>query len=245
MKRVFLYITLALTLLTTSQCSEDLLDLPYYGVQSNKTFYKTDKQIEEALTGTYLQLRTTWDEWVKYHYFIGDISTDDAFKGANDSDILELAHLSDFNVQPTNGITFRMWQICYNLIARANEVIAYAPEAEGDKELLGRYVNEAKLLRAFGYFNLVTLYGGVPITTTPLTPSESLNLLRSTSDEVFQQIVIDLTDATQLPSKSEYDEANQYRVTKGLAYSLLGKSYMFQKKFMEAEEALSEVISVY
>lgn len=243
MKKLKIYFILCFSFLITTQCSNEDIIEPVYGTQENSTFYKTDAQISEALTGTYLQLRHTWEEYAKNHYFIGDISTDDAWKGGNsEADIPDLENLQQFVVNPTNSIASTRWTILYGVIARANEVIAYAPDAEGDKDLIARYINEAKFLRAFAYYNLVTVFAGVPIVLKPITPEESVEIPRSTSDEVFKQIIIDLTAATELPAKSGYGEENQYRVTRGLAYTMMGKSYMFQNDFQKAEESFAKVI---
>ena len=243
MKKTITYLTLIFLVITISECKKSAIEKPVYGTQSSATFYKTDDQIREALTGTYLQLRQTWNEYAKNHYFVGDITTDDAWKGGGSpADYQPLADLANFVENPTNEIVNIRWSLLYNLIARANEVIYYAPNAAGDKKLLAQYVNEAKLLRAFGYYSLATVFGNVPLTLKPLTPAEATHTPRSSVDSVFAQVVKDLTDATALPSKRQYDAANQFRVTRGLAYTLLGKVYMFQKNYPKAEEALKAVV---
>jgi tetratricopeptide (TPR) repeat protein len=77
----------------------------------------------------------------------------------------------------------------------------------------------------------------------PLTPSQTTKIPRSPADSVFQQIDSDLEAATALPAKGQYDASNAYRVTKGLAYTLLGKSYMFQHKYQKAVDALAHVVN--
>ena len=65
----------------------NLLDTTTYGQQTSETFYKTDTQIGEALTGAYLQLRVKWNEYALDHYLIGDCTTDDALKGGGSEEI--------------------------------------------------------------------------------------------------------------------------------------------------------------
>ena len=75
------------------------LDEPNYGRTTNENFYQKDTDIEKALTGAYLQLRSTWNEYALNHYFIGDCSTDDALKGGNgEGDRAEVQELSNFTV---------------------------------------------------------------------------------------------------------------------------------------------------
>ncbi len=243
MKRLIYFSFVLCAAFLTLRCSQSSIDQPVYGVQRNANYYKNANQIKEALTGTYLQLRTTWDEYSKYFYFLGTITTDDAWKGgASINDDEALYELQTFTDKPTNADVATLWNTLYKLINRANAVIYYAPNAKGDKKLLAQYTNEAKLLRAFGYYNLVTLWGGVPLVLKPLTPAQTTKMARPTADSVFAQIDADLQDATALPSKSEYSADNKYRVTRGLAYTLLGKSYMFQGKYSEAWKALQKVV---
>lgn len=100
------------------------LDEPSYGKTTSESYYQNDIEIEQALTGAYLQLRTTWNEYALNHYFIGDCSTDDALKGGNgDGDRSEVRDLSDFTVYTTNGEVGRRWEILYRLVNRCNDVI--------------------------------------------------------------------------------------------------------------------------
>ena len=244
MKKNSFYIALVIFLSASIGCSKNSIDKPIYGTQSGETFYKTDADIKQALTSAYLQMRITWTEYALYQHFLGDITTDDAWKGgANDGDNADLMSLVNFAAYPTNSVVSKTWTILYDLVNRSNDVIYYAPNATGDTTLLRRYINEAKLLRAFGYYNLVTLFGDVPLVLHPLTSSEALNTPRAASADVFKQIVSDLNDATALPSKNEYNDSDKYRVSKGFAYSLLGKTYMFQGDYADAAKALQNVVN--
>lgn len=220
------------------------LDEPTYAKTTNKNFYKTQSQVEEALTGAYLQLRTTWNEYALNFYFVGDCSTDDALKGSSDGDRAEVMELQNFTVYTTNGEVGRRWEILYRLINRCNEVIAYAPTATGDKTLLKRYENEAKALRAFGYYSLVTTFGGVPLLTQPMTPTEILKVPRASKEDIYAQIIQDLTDASELPAKKEYSEAEQYHATRGFAKTMLAKTYMFLGDYVNAEKVLHDIVEV-
>lgn len=220
------------------------LDEPTYAKTTSKNFYKTQSQVEEALTGAYLQLRTTWNEYALNFYFVGDCSTDDALKGSSDGDRAEVMELQNFTVYTTNGEVGRRWEILYRLINRCNEVIAYAPTATGDKTFLKRYENEAKALRAFGYYSLVTTFGGVPLLTQPMTPTEILKVPRASKEDIYAQIIQDLTDASELPAKKEYSEAEQYHATRGFAKTMLAKTYMFLGDYVNAEKVLHDIVEV-
>ncbi|MDR2388452.1 MAG: RagB/SusD family nutrient uptake outer membrane protein, partial [Tannerellaceae bacterium] len=221
------------------------LDEPSYGKTTSENFYEKESDINYALSGAYLQLRNTWNEYALNFYLIGDCTTDDALKGGSgDGDRREVLDLSDFIVYTTNGEVARRWEILYRLINRCNEVIYYAPDATGDKNMLTRYANEAKALRAFGYYSLVTTFGDVPLLTTPMTPNEILNLPRAAAADVYKLIEDDLTHASNLPAKGEYNADDAYRVSRGFAKVMLAKAYMFRSDFINAEKYLREVVEI-
>lgn len=234
------YIFLICTVFLINGCS---LDEPHYGKTTTDVFYTKESGIRDALTGAYLQLRETWNEYALNHYFIGDCTTDDALKGSTDGDRGEVFQMVIFNVEPTNGEVGRRWEIAYRLVNRSNDVIYYAPDAEGDPDMLERYANEAKVLRAFGYYILVTSFGDVPLMTQPLTPTEIMQMKRAPKEEVYAQMEADLKEAAAaLPSKNEYATADQYRVTRGLAKTIMAKMYMFRGMYPEAEAILKEIV---
>lgn len=242
MKKYILILATFVAGLTLSSCD---LDEPTYGQTTSENFYQSQTEILDALTGAYLQLRTTWNEYALNFYFVGDCTTDDALKGGgSDGDRAEVQELANFTTNTTNGEVGRRWEILYRLINRCNEVIYHAPTAKGDEKILTRYANEAKALRAFGYYELVTTFGGVPLITEPMTPSQILATPRATADEVWQQIIKDCTDAEALPAKSEYSKDEQYHATRGFAKAMLAKSYMFRQDYVNAEKVLNEIINV-
>ena len=242
MRKILFIICWALAGVGLYSCS---LDEPSYGKTTSDNYYQKESDIEQALTGAYLQLRTTWNEYALNHYFVGDCSTDDALKGGgNDGDRAEVRDLSDFTIYTTNGEVGRRWEILYRLINRCNDVIYYAPDAIGNEELLKRYANEAKALRAFGYYCLVTTFGEVPLITTPMQPAEILQIPRSPLEKVYECIVNDLTDASALPAKGDYSEGDAYRATRGFAKTMLAKTYMFKGDFTSAETVLHDIIEV-
>lgn len=239
MKKIFYsFICLAAAWSLTS-CD---LDEPTYAKTTSANFYKTQSEVEGALTGAYLQLRTTWNEYALNFYFVGDCSTDDALKGSNDGDRAEVMQLQNFTVYSTNGEVGRRWEILYRLINRCNEVITHAPNAQGDEKILTRYVNEAKALRAFGYYSLVTTFGGVPLLTEPMDPKAILQVPRASADDIYAQIIKDCTDASALPAKGNYSAAEQYHATRGFAKTMLAKTYMFRGDYGNAEKVLHEIV---
>jgi len=242
MKKILLTLFVLLSGTYFYSCS---LDEPNYGQTTSDNFYQTESEINEALTGAYLQLRQTWNEYALDHYFIGDCTTDDALKGGGgDGDKSEIQELSNFMVSTNNSEVGRRWNILYDLINRCNDVIYYAPKATGDQDKLVRYMDEAKALRAFGYYCLVTTFGNVPLLTKPLKPADILKVPRSPQDSVYNLIISDLTSAESLPAKGKYSSDDAYRVTRGFAKTMLAKTYMFRGEYQLAENVLKQIVEV-
>lgn len=240
MKKLIIMLSVIFTVTSLCSCS---LDEVNYGETTTGNYYKTESEINQALTGAYLQLRMTWNEYALDHYFIGDCTTDDALKGgSSEGDKYEIQELSLFIVSTTNSEVMRRWNILYNLINRCNDVIYHASSATGDRTTLERYSNEAKALRGFGYYCLVTTFGPVPLVTVPMKPAEILKVPRASADSVYSRIITDLTDAASLPGKGAYSSDDAYRVTRGFAKTMLAKTYMFRGEYAKAEAVLKDIV---
>ena len=113
---------------------------------------------------------------------------------------------------------------------------------EMNEALKTRILGEAHFIRAWFFYNLVTVFGGVPLADHVLAPSE-YNIPRADASEIWALIESDLkTAATSLPLRSGYSAEDLGRVTKGAAQALLAKSYLWQKRYAEAEAMANEVI---
>jgi hypothetical protein len=109
-----------------------------------------------------------------------------------------------------------------------------------DNDLKARFGAEAKALRALYYFNLVRMFKNIPLFTQPVVPSEIYNATQAKPEEVYAQIEKDLTDAIAvLPVTLPAAELGRF--TKGAAKALLGKVYLYEKKYAEAATALADV----
>jgi hypothetical protein len=134
------------------------------------------------------------------------------------------------------------WTKAYTAIYRANQVVNNVPDISMDKSLKSRLIGEAKFLRAFYYFLLVTNFQNVPIILKSPSASEKYSVAQSSPDDTWTRIEKDLKDAIKvLPAT--YDKANEGRATKGAALGYLGRSYLYQKKWSDAVSAFDQLIS--
>ena len=210
-----------------SGCSE-FLDENLQGRYSNATFYKTAEHALLATNACYepLAFKTIENNiWV-----FGDVASDDATKGGIPGDQSEISFIENFETTADNGYVEAIWVHYYDGISRCNEAISKIPEIEMDEEIKNTYVSEVKFLRAYYYFQLVNIFGEIPLKTEPIRTSEDLHVAVSSVELIYEQIETDLVSAiNHLPV--EISPANLGRVSKGAAFGLLAKAYLFTKNY--------------
>lgn len=236
-------IVISVLMLLGVSCKKDLLNAPPYGVQTSESYFKRAGDLDKVLTSAFAYLQGP--VFISYEvtlWGIGDIGSDDAEKGSGAAgNRPELYDLMLSQQTSTNSIVATHWKQSYLSISACNLVIDKQSVVAGDATEIKNIVNQAKFLRAFNYYSLVTYFGDVPLHTSFIDPA-SVNLTRAPKEQVWAQIEKDLTDASELPTKSKWGAANDGRPTSGAALALLGKAYMFQKKYPEAETAFKKVI---
>lgn len=196
-------------------------------------FPTTEKDALAATTAAYTRLHSSI---ISFYY---------AF---NPSDI---SYQGQHNMRPVswfigltaeNGDATVMWQRNYQGVSLANTVINLVPEVSmPDETLKARLIGEAKFLRAFYYFELVRVYGGVPILTDLANPSELEGITRNSVNEVYALIKSDLHEAIPvLPD--EYQDSDKGRATKWAATALLARVHLTLGEWEEAIARSEEVI---
>lgn len=216
-----------LTVFSLSACS-DFLDEKLKGDYNSDIIYSNGEQAQLAVNGIYNAATYTTDLWK-----FGDVASDDAIKGGSDGDKAEINYIDDFSANSDNGMIIEFWQAAYESIARANNVIANVPGVDMNTTLRDRFVAEAKYFRALGYFNLVNIFGEVPLKLYPQISPENIHVPLSTVAKIYAQIEKDLTEAASaLPGS--YGGTDIGRVTQGAAYGLLAKAQLYQKNYSGA-----------
>lgn len=228
-------------LLLSASCTK-LTEQPKSQLISSE-FYQTKEDALAAVNAVYAALNPPGQSIYNSLFQIGvDIASDDALPGprARNPDVRSLAVLS---YATTNDRVSEIWKQHYDAINRANLSVDHIPAIVMDTTLRARLVREAKFLRAVYYFNLVRLYGGVPLVLheTAEFTNEALHVSRATADEVYTQIISDLTDAENLPVN--YGATDIGRATSGAASSLLSKVYLTQQQWQKAADKSAQVIN--
>ncbi|MDR1557209.1 MAG: RagB/SusD family nutrient uptake outer membrane protein [Tannerellaceae bacterium] len=234
--RTIKYGILAIGMILMGGCS-DFLDTEQRGVITQDGFYQTDEEVNEALYAIYNKVQ---GDDLNTFQFKNLLSDDATAGGGGRGDNAQGEELDEYRFGTSNSIIRSMFTKYYQIVYTANLLInKVKPESDIKKTALA----EAKTFRAYAYFELVTLWGPVPLVTRPLNPDEYAQPNAKTED-IWMLIEQDLQEAIpDLPLKSQLTAAKKGNISKGTAQAWLGKAYLFQKKYEEAASELDKVIA--
>ncbi|WP_224997901.1 RagB/SusD family nutrient uptake outer membrane protein [Cesiribacter sp. SM1] len=225
--------------LSIASCEDFLEENPQDRVaQSN--FYTTAQDAEAAVNSIYAYLGSysTGSTAGIYHstfWVTIGLASDELVN--NQLGTLWNDELSNFAYNSENASLLEIWQMHYKTIYLANIAIERIPAISMDPTLQSRLVNEAKFLRGLMYFNLVRMFGSVPLLVNEVNP---LNPEAAEVEAIYAQIIQDLTDAEALPADGNIQEG---RATQGAARALLAKVYLTIEDYQNASAKALEVIN--
>ena len=212
---------------------------------SSATFFKTETDFVQAVNSAYVPLRPIVNDRA---WKLAEMHSDNTYYGRNElfGAVDPQEDLADFSVPTANGVTandnvLQQYRLDYQIIARANQVLALIDEAAIDQEVKDNVKGQALFLRAYAYFELARYFGSVPLHLTPVATRQESALPLSTEDEIYGQIIEDLVAAVPiLPPKSDQQPG---RVTSGAARTLLANVYINRKQWSDAETILTPVVT--
>ncbi|MBB4635772.1 RagB/SusD family nutrient uptake outer membrane protein [Longimicrobium terrae] len=207
--------------------------------RTEETFWQNEQDAILGVNAAYrgLQENGTYGRWLQFAY---DTRSDIGYSRSPWGDLANFTKsvLSSYDFE----VNRELFQHHYQAIFRANQVIANVPGIDMNTTTRDRIVGEAKFIRALMYFNLVSLYGNVPM---PLTPSVASDRpVQVTPDVAWAQIEKDLNEARAVLPAS-YSGADVGRATSGAASALLGRALLQQGKWPQAAAAFAPVIPGY
>lgn len=227
----------------TTAC-EKFLDEPPQGAITEEAIRTTPSAAEDLVTGVYNAL---WDGDVHGFNYVGvtNIASDDADKGSSPADgVTSFGRLDQLDMDASVGILNSVWSGYYRSIARANQALQKIPLSPVAEATRARLEAEVRFLRAYFYFKLVRLFGGVPLLDRVPSPEEVNNPVfqtRATAEEIYELIQSDLQYAVKnLPIKGE---AVTGRATKGAAMGLLAKVFLYQQNYQRAFELTDSIVT--
>lgn len=241
MKRLNYIAALLIGTLVVSCDSSYLEPAPTAGITSGN-FYKNAAEVEAAIINMYDGIQGTnstssnVNHGVMYEFYLTEIRSDNtktkSFEG-------EQAEFEEYTITPNNGIITDYYASFYNVIARANVVLENLESVE-NTTTRAAFEAEAKFVRAYAYFNLVRLYGDIPLIDKTISPlDKDVQFTRVPAANVYSLIVSDLTTAV-----SGLSNSYRTRASKAAAQALLAKVYLTQgSNYSEARTLLESVMS--
>ncbi|MFD2570077.1 RagB/SusD family nutrient uptake outer membrane protein [Spirosoma soli] len=221
--------------LVTQSCS-DFLQKDPLGRDTDQNFFNDANNAVLAINAAYDV--ASWDEGSdavynyiphNYEWMFGDMLSDDSEKGSNPGDFPQLTELKEWRASAGNDQARAVWGNMYQGIYRANLVLQNIQNSPIDTTLKNRIIGEAHFLRGYFYSYLVRLYGGVPLFSAPVLPTEYRSAKRASVSETYAFIEADLNAAIKaLPEKSGYGAGDVGRATKGAARGYLARAIMYQ-----------------
>jgi hypothetical protein len=235
MKSFYIYV-LAASLLGAVTACEHTLDIENPNEPDESRFWQTQGDALAGVNAVYgnAYRNGAYARWLSVYL---NPRSDDGLGSSGWAELRSAVNftLTDYNFEAANHI----WDHHYRGIFRANQVITHVPGIAMEESLKQRYLGEAKFWRAQYYFNLVMLWGNVPLVLQPSQPTDLPP--QATAEQVWAQIEQDLTEAAPaLPPT--YSGAELGRITRGAAYALLGKARLQQHEYQEAAAALEWLV---
>lgn len=213
-----------------SSCGEEFLDRQPIDQITVDNFYRTESDLESGILGAYTALQS--QQYFGEGWRIDETPSDDSRQNFGSA-------VDNFSVTAGSSEVSLYWAGRFRLITLANVMIDKAPQAEVSQEVVDRTVAEARFLRAIAYYDLVRIFGDVPMITRPPSLEEDLLLPRTSADDIYAMIKDDLAFAAEhLPA-----ERSNGRATNGAAKSFLASVHLTLKEFTAARDLALEVIN--
>ena len=233
-------LTLLLSLSIVWSCDESKLDLVNPNELSPETFFETSNQLRDATNAAYANLQTL-GLYTRIYFFANDLmSQESTGLGSLAGDLRQFI---DHSWNASHGPIAQMWTTLYQGIHKANFVIENAsrvPEVAITDELRNHFEGEARFLRAYYYFELVSRWGEVPLLTNVATVPEGVPV--SSTEEVYAAILADLQfGVDNMLSVGDLPADRLGAATRGAALALKGKVHLFREEWDMARQMFEAV----
>lgn len=248
-KKSFYYMILVVATAATLSGCNDWLREEAPGSTKLEDFFTNAQTSEQSVNACYTPMMWEYNGTYFSEWFVGDVASDDAVKGGqNTTDMADAYDIENFKTVASNGLLLDFYRAQFQGIGRCNFALDNIPTLATDEtfteELKARHLGEAKFLRAYYYFRLVRMFGGVPLIKSAITSSSEWKQPRATVDDIYDFILSELEQAEgMLQPKSQMDAADLGRATKGAAQAMLLKVNLYRGNYDQAKTWGEKIIS--
>jgi tetratricopeptide (TPR) repeat protein len=231
---------LAAAFLVFGSCQDNFTDRPSEDGISLDSYYSTNDQVASATNGMYSR---TWFQMYNKFWWAIEVGSGNMYSGSPDVSGLRTFSLNGSDPELVNG-----WSALWANVQQSNMIINFLASRVGpdvDKNVLNNTIGEAYFLRATAYFDLVRLWGPVPIIENPLDYTSNPYVNTNTVADVYKLITMDYLKAIDLLAEKNRgaNYVNNGHVSKGSAKAMLAKVYLYQKDYANAKAMAEQVIN--
>ncbi|WP_430813969.1 RagB/SusD family nutrient uptake outer membrane protein [Carboxylicivirga sp. RSCT41] len=232
-------VAVLLLIVVFTACEDTFLSPEPTGVITSSNFFSTDTELEAALINMYDGIQgvnstsTSDNHGVMYEFFLTEMRSDNTETKSSEG---EDAQFESFTVEATNGRVADYYQSYYNIIYRANLVLENLNAAS--EEAKGAFEGEAKFVRAYAYFNLVRLFGDIPLIDKVISPVDT----ETAYTRVASSVIYDLIESDLQTAVDNLDNTYRGRASKAAAQALLAKVYLTQGENYDLAQGLCEAV---
>lgn len=241
MKKNFLYlITAAACLLLVGGC-DDFLETQSLTKKNTSNFPINETDAIQMVNGIYAVMNSNIKNITEDPFMLFDLASDDRLGGGSQSNTP--AQAADRLMNSSISWLEPCWKYRYMGINRANNALETMDNVQSwsSDKMKGQLLCEAYFLRAFYYFNLVQVFGSVPLVLT----TEPVNLPKAAPEEIYAQIASDLKAAITYGPATKYPDFGEGRVSRWAAEGLMARVWLFYTGFYkESDLPLAEGGSV-
>lgn len=219
--------------LSVTSCSDTWLNTESMTTSTTGNFYKTIADAERALYGCYAGWINTVSNMGAFSYYtMSQLMSDECLGGGGTADAFDVQTVNQFDItqSPSDvNLSNQLWINYYAGVYRCNELISKEGQIDwkDNSAIKGTYMGECRALRAILYFDMIRLWGHIPLVTVPT----SENLPQSDPDDVYNLIVEDLQYAINNIPADAYPKANassnEGHITKYAAQGILARVYLY------------------
>ncbi|OAV76001.1 SusD family protein [Bacteroidales bacterium Barb7] len=204
-------------------CTDFLEENPK-GTLTDANFYKTEADAEAAVVAAYDGLNDQWNIYFRGIYLLAELPTDNAECGIGVANA-QIWALDGYTHGPVNDRIQVLYQSLYQTISNANVAVDNIADIDFNQQKKERLIGEARFVRALLYFNLVRLFGGVPLELHQVSDLNNVSLAKSSVEDIYKQIIEDLKYGQQHLDEVN-SSSNRGRATSIAATGLLAKVYL-------------------
>ncbi|RXG13195.1 putative outer membrane starch-binding protein [Leeuwenhoekiella aestuarii] len=204
------------------------LDLVPENTFTDETYWTSTQKAQTFLNTAYSQMMSS------SHFIYNEGLSDNAYNGRGDN--AGAASIASGTYDSSLGRMQSEWDQRYGGIKTTNLILANIDRiSDMDEDIKARMIAEARFLRAWQHFYLMTWFGDIPLLESDPSIEEAQTITRTPRAEVLQFVIAELTDILDdLPVKSDYTEGERGKISRGAVAGFLARIHLYEGNWSQA-----------